>query len=297
MCHERGSGLTSLIGSYLLMTPAGINRIAYPSLFFAASILGCFALRIRRASGTSNTRTNLIGSQSLREDWSKKDGEHKHHEEVLGDRSLGWVKEQNAGAVDTLGDPVKSPLYSRVLDILDSTDKIPYASKIDDLYYNFWKDATNPRGILRRTSLRSYKSDSPSWETVLDVDQLGKDENESWVYQGSNVYHPIDGKSTTRKTLLSLSPGGSDASTVREFDLVSKKFVSKEENGFIVPCAKSRVSWITEDICLIGTDFNGDGESLTDSGYPIDIRLWVRGESYKDAKKLFEGEKTIVSKI
>ena len=55
------------------------------------------------------------------------------------------------------------------------------------------------------------------------------------------------------------------------------------------------MQWITEDICLIGTDFSEDGKSLTDSGYPLDIRLWTRGDSYKIAKKQFEGEKTDVA--
>ena len=222
------------------MLPSGGMSRALPSLFFAASVLGCFTLRIRRtsSSGSSYTRRPaLIGDQSLRDYWASLDGEHKHHEEVFGDNALKWVKERNDDAVDKLGDPTNSPLYHKVLEILDSTDKIPYASKIGDLYYNFWQDATNPRGLLRRTTLSSYKSDSPAWETVLDIDKLGKDESESWVYKGSTVYIPIDGKSKPTKTLLSLSPGGSDACAVREFDLVSKKFVTQNENGFMVGTA------------------------------------------------------------
>ena len=42
------------------------------------------------------------------------------------------------------------------------------------LYYNFWQDEVHVRGIWRRTTLAEYRKDSPSWETVLDLDVLSK---------------------------------------------------------------------------------------------------------------------------
>ena len=33
-------------------------------------------------------------------------------------------------------------------------------------------DAANPRGILRVTTLASYRTDNPVWETILDIDAL-----------------------------------------------------------------------------------------------------------------------------
>ena len=38
--------------------------------------------------------------------------------------------------------------------------------------YNFWQDKANPKGVLRRTTMASYRSATPEWETVLDVDAL-----------------------------------------------------------------------------------------------------------------------------
>ena len=270
-----------------------------PAVLFSLSIIGACALRIRSTSSSTSSRSSslcssLIGDQKVRDYWAAKDGEHKSYEEVMGAEALGWVKSVNENTIEMLGDPEESPLYQKILDILDSTDKIPYVTKIGNQYYNFWKDSQNPRGILRRTTLSSYKSSSPVWETVLDVDKLGKDENESWVYVGSTVYYPPDGSTPTR-TLLSLSPGGSDATTIREFDLLSKKFVDEKDAGFILPCSKSRVSWINKDLLLLGTDFTNDGEALTNSGYPMDVRLWKRGESHVLAIKLFEGEKEDVA--
>ena len=235
-----------------------------------------------------------MGSQRIRDYWGAKDGEHSFHEEVECDKALNWVRAQNAITLSRLGNPETNPAYQTVLEILNSKEKIPYVSKIGDLHYNFWQDAQNIRGLLRRTTLDSYQTNNPHWETVLDLDKLGKEEGESWVYKGSNAYYPFDGSNPTR-TLVMLSPGGSDACVYREFDLFTRKFIPEAEGGFILPLAKSSVSWLTGDVLLVGTDFAKDKSSLTDSGYPMDVRLWKRGTDYSVAKKLFEGQKSDVS--
>lgn len=181
-----------------------------------------------------------------------------------------------------------------MLEILNSKEKIPYVSKIGDLYYNFWQDAQNIRGLLRRTTLDSYQTANPHWETVLDLDKLGMDEGESWVYKGSHTFYPFDGSAPTR-SLIMLSPGGSDACVYREFDLVTCKFIPEADNGFVLPVAKSSISWLSQDALLLGTDFAKNKSSLTDSGYPMDVRLWKRGTDYMSANKLFEGAKSDVS--
>lgn len=69
---------------------------------------------------------------------------------------------------------------------------------------------------------------------MLDIDALGKAEGKDWVYQGSQPLAP-----EYRYCLMQLSPDGGDATEIREFDLVAKRFV---KDGFNVPVAKSRVS-------------------------------------------------------
>ena len=60
-----------------------------------------------------------------------------------------------------------------------SKDKIPLIANTASWYYNFWKDEKNPRGRLsRRTTLDEYRKPKPNWETVLDLDALGKKEKE-----------------------------------------------------------------------------------------------------------------------
>ena len=206
---------------------------------------------------------------------------HQWLEEVAGERQLEWVKARNAEAVATLaaGESFKT-LEERLLAILDSKEKIPYVSKIGDRYYNFWQDAAHPRGLWRRTTLADYQSPEPAWETVLDLDSLGKAEGENWVWHGARVLAPDD-----RLCLVSLSRGGADADVVREFDLATKRFV---EGGFTLPEAKSRVAWRDEDSLFVASDF-GPG-SLTDSGYPRTVREWARGTPLAAAPVVFEGK-------
>ena len=81
-------------------------------------------------------------------------------------------------------------------------------------YYNFWRDAKNPRGLWRRTTLEEYRKDQPDWEVVIDLDELGRQEHENWVWHGADVLRPGH-----KRALISLSRGGADASVVREFDM------------------------------------------------------------------------------
>ena len=127
----------------------------------------------------------LDTSDKIQNYWISKDPENSFLEEVLSEEALTWVKEQNKYCLNKVGNPESSPFYPRVLSILESKDKIPQVSKVGSkFYYNFWQDSNNIKGLLRRTTFESYKSPNPSWETVLDIDLLGKEEKENWVYKG-----------------------------------------------------------------------------------------------------------------
>ena len=108
----------------------------------------------------------------------------------------------NTQTLNKLGDPTNTDLYKKILSILDSKDKIPYITKIHQYYYNFWQDENHPRGIWRRISnLEDFKKDIIPWEIVLDIDKLGKEENESWVYKGYVLYQHDKSSSSDKKTI------------------------------------------------------------------------------------------------
>ena len=196
-------------------------------------------------------------------------------EEVQGEKALNWVRERNRESRAVLEmHPRFETMRARFLEILDSKEKIPDISRRGDVFYNLWQDAANPRGLWRRTTLAEYRKPQPAWETVLDVDALGKAEGVNWVWGGAKCLGP-----DYRRCMVSLSRGGADAKAVREFDAVAKAFV---DQGFALREAKSEVDWQDRDTLLVGTDF-GPG-SMTDSGYPRVVKRWKRGTPLSEAK-------------
>jgi prolyl oligopeptidase len=210
-------------------------------------------------------------------------------EDVQGDKALSWVRERNAAARARLESwPDFTDLRTRIREVLDSRDRIPAVRRRGEHLYNLWQDASNPRGLWRRTILAEYRQAQPAWETVLDIDALGKAEGVNWVWGGSNSFGPDH-----RRCMLKLSKGGADAAVQREFDTVTKRFIPASEGGFELPEAKSSFDWIDAGSAYIGTDF-GPG-AMTDSGYPRIIKRWKRGQRWQDAVTVFEGQKSDVS--
>jgi len=208
-------------------------------------------------------------------------------EEVEGERAMDWVKAHNETSLGVLqGDPRYETLHQQALELVQSRDRIPSPGFTHDGHIdNFWQDAEHVRGVWRRTTLDSYRTDAPQWETILDFDALSAAEGANWVYKGATCLSPEE-----RYCLISLSNGGKDAVTLREFDSVTRAFV---EGGFSLPESKGGASWIDKDTLLIARDF-GEG-SLTDSGYPRTVRLMKRGQTIDQAVEVFAGQKTDVS--
>lgn len=201
-------------------------------------------------------------------------------EAVEGDEVLEWARARNAESTARIEAAEGfEALRTRLLEVYQSEDKIPYVAAHGDDLYNFWRDAGHVRGLWRRTTLESYRTANPQWETVLDLDALAEAENGNWVWKGATFLEPDNDR-----CLVRLSRGGGDAIVLREFDLEKKAFV---EGGFEVPEAKSSASWLDRDTLLVGTDF-GEG-SLTRSGYPRTTREWKRGTALADAPVVFEG--------
>ena len=218
------------------------------------------------------------------------DADHFYLEEVLGQAALSQVQSWNAATLARLtADPRFAKMEAEALEILQSKDKIPYVSYRNGQAHNFWQDATSVRGVWRRTSLESYLTDTPSWETVLDIDALSKAEGKNWVYKGNNCLAP-----DYEICMVNLSDGGKDAVVRREFNTKTKRFV---EGGFVTEESKGAAAWLDKDTVIIGVDFgadeNGNG-TMTDSGYPMVAKLWKRGTPLTSAVEIGRGERTDV---
>lgn len=198
-----------------------------------------------------------------------------------------WVKSHNEKSLNHLTqDPRFETVRKQIREILLAPDRVPAPNSVlGSMVYNFWQDSKHVRGIWRRTPLESYRSETPNWETILDVDALAKAENENWVFEGGGCLPP-----KLTHCMISLSRGGGDANVRREFDLTKKAFI---QDGFYVPEAKSDVTWQDENTLLVGTNW-GEG-SLTSSGYSRIVKRWSRGTPLKDAKTVYEGQVDDVS--
>ncbi len=205
-------------------------------------------------------------------------------ENIDGEDALNWVRERNDATVAAFSGDDFRRMQADALEVLDTDTRIPYVRRRGQYLYNFWRDAANPRGLWRRTTLASYCTEDPDWDVIIDVDELARAEGENWVWAGADVIEPDH-----TLAMVSLSRGGSDAAVQREFDMRTRAFVT---DGFVLPEAKSRTSWEDHDNLLVGTDF-GPG-SLTESGYPRIAKRWRRGQPLSAAETLFTGAATDV---
>lgn len=207
-------------------------------------------------------------------------------EEVQGDKALTWVRERNAVSTALLqAQPVFADNRAKVLGVLNNRDQIPGVTRRGEYLYNFWRDAKNPRGLWRRTYLEEYRKVLPKWDVLLDLDALGKAENENWVWGGFDCLAP-----DYNRCLILVSRGGADAKVTREFDIAKREFV---KDGFNLPEAKSQLDWVDINTVYVGTDF-GPG-SMTRSGYARIIKRWKRGTSISEAQFVYEAKESDVA--
>ena len=202
-------------------------------------------------------------------------------EEIEGAKALEWAKAENARSLPQLqNDPRFKGIYDDAVKILTASDRIPAVSFAGDgTLRDFWQDAQHVRGIWRTTTVESYRSGTPQWRTILDLDALAKAEKSNWVWHAPSCLPPAD-----RYCLVELSDGGKDAATVREFDTETGMF---DERGFRIPEAKSSYSWVDRDTLIVSHEW--EKGQLTESGYPYVVKIAKRGEPLTAATEVFRG--------
>lgn len=200
-------------------------------------------------------------------------------EDVHGDKALGWVKQENARSEARFAADTRYETYRReALAILTAKDRIASPTFRGDGIDNLWQDDAHPHGVLRHTSVSSYRSGRPEWTTVLDLDALSKAEGRNWFLKDFKCLAPDD-----RLCLAELSDGGGDAVEIREFDAETKTFVA---GGFHLDRAKQDVEWIDRDTLIVARAWSpGDA---TESGYPSVLTYVKRGTN--EHTEVFRGE-------
>lgn len=207
-------------------------------------------------------------------------------EEVRGKEAMSWVEHENNITLKKYENSKSfSKLKEKALAVLQTKEKIPYVNMINGYGYNLWKDKKNPKGLLRRKKLKSYLQDSGEWENVLDLDQLSLKEKTNWFFRKLDCYR--DQKNVC---LLYLSEEGKDATSVREFDLLTKTFVS---GGFKFQTSKSKFIFAGLDHLYVADGLEKPNQ--TSSGYPKVIKVIKRGQTIESATTIFQGQYDDVS--
>jgi prolyl oligopeptidase len=208
-------------------------------------------------------------------------------EDADSPRAIEWARKENARTFAALeSGPLYAKLYQDALTVSTTRDRIPAIRFAGgDTVRDFWQDATAVRGVWRETSIESYRSGSPAWQTVFDLDAVAKAENANWVWKGAQCLPPA-----MQRCLVKLSDGGKDADTLREYDVHARRFV---DGGFAASESKQDVEWWDADTLYIARDWGGG--TLTTSGYPFVVKAWKRGTPIESAREVFRGEKSDVA--
>src|SRR5271165_1294861 len=178
-----------------------------PSSFAMIGILGM----ISTATGCHSSAPAAVSTSSAPASLSSLEQPDKYLwlEDVAGERSMTWVKAQNARSTKVLeSDPRFAGLKQAALKVYESPDHLAIPVLKEGTVYNTWQDAEHVRGILRRTTLTDYLTSEPHWQTVLDYDALARKDKQEWVANGLNCLYPGNGL-----CLVSLSNGGEDSET------------------------------------------------------------------------------------
>ena len=204
-------------------------------------------------------------------------------EDIDAPRAMAWVEGQNARSARRLEtDPRYATFQAQARAIFTAQDRIatPHfrAGGLD----NLWQDARHIHGVWRHTSLASYRTATPAWETLLDLDALSRAEGRNWFWKGADCLRPPQ-----TLCLVALSDGGGDAVELREFDTARKQFV---DGGFRFAEGKQSAAWIDRDTVIMARAWTP--AEVTSSGYAYVVKTVTRAGAIHE---VFRGLPTDVS--
>ncbi|GAB7522183.1 prolyl oligopeptidase family serine peptidase [Paraburkholderia sp. 2C] len=208
--------------------------------------------------------------------------------EALDDPAVAtWVDAQRARTIDAFGRGARvDALTRRLAAAFTSQAQLVVCSRWGTWAYNTWVDDAHPLAVVRRTRWDAWLQGRADWEIVLDVGAIDINDADAgdtrWVLQDVLILYP-----DADRGLVLLSPDGSDACIVKEFDIEARAFVA---DGFNLPVAGAHeISWIDRDTVYVAWDdstVNGDA-NLSACGQPVAVRKWARGSAVENAPVVF----------
>src|SRR4051812_21693420 len=119
--------------------------------------------------------TGLVIAALVRAGAAADDDPNLWLEDIDGAKALAWVQEHNEKTNQWLTRSAEfDHLRADALAVLNSASRIPDVELKGNWIYELWRDGDHPRGVFRRASPAEFHQPQPRWETVLDIDALGK---------------------------------------------------------------------------------------------------------------------------
>ncbi len=197
---------------------------------------------------------------------------------------MTWVKAENARTAKVLeADPHYRAYFDAALKVAEDPARLAVPNLRGGEVYNQWRDASNPRGLLRKTTVADYLSEHPHWTPVIDYDALGKTEKRG--LGGAWIELSLPGRS-----VLPGEPFGGRRRCGEHARVRPEARASSSAMGSHCRTASRRVAWVDKDTLLVERDW-GAG-TMTSSGYPFVVKEWKRGTPLESAKELFRGAAT-----
>lgn len=200
--------------------------------------------------------------------------------------ALTWAKDQTAKAQATIAAmPNHAAIEAELKALLAAGDPPPEFTVMGSVVLRFQRSVAHPHGVLA-VGRRTGNGAPGDWRDVLDVDALRKTEGKAYELHFSLNSISCAPPAYTR-CLLQLSPEGGDEVELREFDLVTGKFVA---DGFRTDASRTIAHWLDKDRLLIEHGLNGAPTLAT--GWPATVALWKRGTPLTAAKVVYRAQPT-----
>lgn len=205
-------------------------------------------------------------------------------DETYSDRVLTWVRDQNQNTLTHLqAESRYKSFYATALELRNSESDANWGkwrllTIHDGWVYDLLQNDSHPRGLWRRTRLSTLHSGNREWEAVLDVDELARKDGRAFSFVMASAWNG-------NHCFIVLSNGGGRFTTLREFDVESRSFVT----GFAIPDSNMpSVAWAGPDTLYVSADFGPN--TLSQYAMPLVIKKLRRGKPLSAATELFRGD-------
>jgi prolyl oligopeptidase len=204
-------------------------------------------------------------------------------EEPQGAKSLEWAKHETGITQQHLDALPRTQELHDKLEKLIKHNTAPPTYALCGSLFRLRRDAVRKSGIIEVAELETPNE----WKTVIDIDDLRQREGKPWQLSQtvlvcfSSVY--LGGQSS--RLLLGLSEGGSDETSIREFDVNQAVWVP---DGFSAGPGRFSAAWLDLDHVMITHAL--DGGPTCNTGWPLNTYIWTRGTALIDAKLVHSGD-------